>query len=291
MTTTLATYAQIAAIRKLITGGRYVYRTSGDEDLRSLIETGRVVISGVGDSVWSALGVAIEDRPETLAAAASNRAGVSLAAFIPGHWPSEVIPGLVEALEQMLPAEMRPLAVSAYGQTSWLERGLLNSGFEIVEQIVYMALDRIDQSKLALSAHEPIELRPVTLPDLRIIAQLDAATFAPLWHFGERQLWELSFRGRMQVAWLDGQIAGYSALLNNTKNEAQLARLAVLPALQNHGIGRLLTIDSILYCQQAGYRRLALNTQVSNTRAQTLYNKLGFRPFGDKIPVLLKNIQ
>ena len=298
MTTFLpASLDHLDALRRLISVARYSYKNIGDEDLRLIIEKGVVMLAYDGPALWGALGIGLEDRPATLPGDALNRGSVNVAAFMPGFWPGEWIPLLLDEVVQTLPENTLPLQIASYGPANWMERGLTSAGFEIDAQIVSMALDKLQQTafipqSLAQSlapAPEPAQLRAATPEDLPAVAVLDAQVFEPLWHFGHSHLLELLWRGQIQLAILDEEIVGYSALLNNSRSEAQLARLAVATGLQGKGIGRQLLADAIENCRKLGYRRLALNTQLSNLRSQKLYTSFGFRQFGEKIPVLTKN--
>lgn len=302
MTTFLpASLDHLDALRRLISVARYSYKNIGDEDLRLIIEKGVVMLAYDGPALWGALGIGLEDRPATLPGDALNRGSVNVAAFMPGFWPGEWIPLLLDEVVQTLPENTLPLQIASYGPANWMERGLTSAGFEIDAQIVSMALDKLQQTafipqslaqSLAQSpapAPEPAQLRAATPEDLPAVAVLDAQVFEPLWHFGHSHLLELLWRGQIQLAIADEEIVGYSALLNNSKSEAQLARLAVATGLQGKGIGRQLLADAIENCRKLGYRRLALNTQLSNLRSQKLYTSFGFRQFGEKIPVLTKN--
>ncbi len=309
MTTFLpASLDHLDALRRLISVARYSYKNIGDEDLRLIIEKGVVMLAYDGPALWGALGIGLEDRPTTLPSDALNRGSVNVAAFMPGFWPGEWIPLLLDEVVQSFPENSLPLQIASYGPANWMERGLTNAGFEIDAQIVSMALDKLRQpafipqspaSSLASSlaslepslapAPELAQLRAATPEDLPAVAVLDAQVFEPLWHFGHSHLLELLWRGQIQLAILDEAIVGYSALLNNSRSEAQLARLAVATGLQGKGIGRQLLADAIENCRKLGYRRLALNTQLSNLRSQKLYTSFGFRQFGEKISVLTKN--
>ncbi len=295
MTTFLpASLDHLDALRRLISVARYSYKNIGDEDLRLIIEKGVVMLAYDGPALWGALGIGLEDRPATLPGDALNRGSVNVAAFMPGFWPGEWIPLLLDEIVQTLPENTHPLQIASYGPANWMERGLTNAGFEIDAQIVSMALDKLRQPAFLQStpepAPEPAQLRVATPEDLPAVAVLDAQVFEPLWHFGHSHLLELLWRGQIQLAIADEEIVGYSALLNNSKSEAQLARLAVATGLQGKGIGRQLLADAIENCRKLGYRRLALNTQLSNLRSQKLYTSFGFRQFGEKISVLTKNL-
>ena len=294
MTTFLpASLDHLDELRRLISVARYSYKNIGDEDLRLIIEKGVVMLAYDGPALWGALGIGLEDRPTTLPSDALNRGSVNVAAFMPGFWPGEWIPLLLDEIVQTLPENALPLQIASYGPANWMERGLTNAGFEIDAQIVSMALDKLQQTAFIpqslAPAPEPAQLRAATPEDLPAVAVLDAQVFEPLWHFGHSHLLELLWRGQIQLAILDEAIVGYSALLNNSRSEAQLARLAVATALQDKGIGRQLLADAIENCRKLGYRRLALNTQLSNLRSQKLYTSFGFRQFGEKISVLTKN--
>jgi ribosomal-protein-alanine N-acetyltransferase len=97
-------------------------------------------------------------------------------------------------------------------------------------------------------------------------------------------------RCRVQFAWWQDRLAGYSALCANSRSEGQLARLAVHPDLQGRGIGRALVTDAIAYAG-GEYRTLVLNTQTHNTRSQALYRRLGFRAVGTPMPVLARLVE
>lgn len=281
---------QLPAVQHLLSTARYCYKNIGDEDLRSLIQQGVVILAYDGPALWGTLGITLEERPATLPINALNRAGINVMAFMPGYWPGDWIPFLQKEAERAIPHSVRPLHVSSYGPATWMERGLTSAGFEIEEQIVSMALDKIQQRPISPLDPPPAQLRPATHEDLPALASMDATIFEPLWHFSERNLLELLWRGRVQLAIQHDQIVGYSALLSNSKREAQLARLGVAVGSQGQGIGRLLLTDAIRASREFGYQQLALNTQISNQRSQALYRAFGFRIFGDRVSVLTKSI-
>lgn len=281
---------QQPALQHLLSTARYSYKNIGDEDLNSLIQQGIVILAYDGPALWGALGISLEERPITLPGNALNRAGINVMAFMPGYWPGDWIPLLQKEAEQAISPQVRPLHVSSYGPATWMERGLISAGFEIEEQIVSLVLDKLQQRPISPMDPPPAQLRPATHEDLPAVAKMDATIFEPLWHFSERNLLELLWRGRMQLALQQDQIVGYSALLSNSKREAQLARLGVAVTSQGQGIGRQLLTDAIFASREFGYHQLALNTQTSNLRSQTLYHAFGFRSFGEKVSVLTKSI-
>ena len=126
--------------------------------------------------------------------------------------------------------------------------------------------------------------------DMEAVAALDALAFDPLWRLGRQTLATLFLVGRVRVADQGGQVVGYAALSIPGGRDAQLARLAVHPAAQGVGVGRLLLADAIEYARRSQSETLILNTQASNSRSLALYRAFGFRSTGRIIPVLVRTI-
>ena len=281
------THAQLADINHLLQSAYYRYVDMGMEDLPKLLDRPSTAV-GIEQSqgkVWGFVGVQVEDRPLTMPAHAPTRANQRAVAFLHSH-PPEI--ELVRLKGVIVQAQQEPYPVQylCYGAEQWLSKSLQEAGFQQVEAVQFYQLDRLRHRLASLPPVPPAltftALYPAQLDDLAI---LDAATFDPLWHFGRRDLFELLMRGRMQVAWWEGQMAGYSAVCANSPSEGQLARLAVHPDFQGRGVGRALMSEAIRYA--AGeFSVLVLNTQVNNSRSQALYRGLGFRPIGISLSVL-----
>lgn len=109
----------------------------------------------------------------------------------------------------------------------------------------------------------------------------------------EDELRDVATRARestVLVALVDGDVVGgvtyvsgpedpYAELLS--AGEAGIRMLAVDPSVQGHGIGRALVQACIDRAQQAGCRRVVLHTTPWMTRAQHLYEDIGFRRVPD----------
>jgi GNAT superfamily N-acetyltransferase len=216
---------------------------------------------------------------------APTRGHVRVVAFHHNRPPEIELGRLLEVIVRDQ-TEPYPVQYLCYGAEYWLSKALAEAGFTQVEAMQFYQLDRL-RARVGTLPPPPSELSftplyPAQLDDLAI---LDAETFPPFWHFGRRDLFELLMRGRMQVAWWEGEMAGYSAVCANSHSEGQLARLAVHPRHQGRGIGRALLSDAIRYA--AGeFSVLVLNTQTNNERSQTLYRSFGFRPIGISLAVL-----
>jgi ribosomal protein S18 acetylase RimI-like enzyme len=282
-----ATPNHFPAINQLLQSAYYRYVDMGMEDLPGLIEHALTAV-GVEQSQgrpWGFLGVQIEDRPLTMPEDAPTRAHVRAVAFQHNHPPEIELGRLMKLVVQ---EQSEPYAVQylCYGAEYWLSRALEEAGFSQIEAVQFYQLDRL-RSRLGHLPPTPPQLTftPLYPAQLDELAILDAATFDPLWHFGRRDLFELLMRGRMQVAWWEGEMVGYSAVCANSQSEGQLARLAVHPKFQGRGIGRSLLSEAIRYA--AGeFTVLVLNTQINNSRSQNLYRSFGFRPIGMSLSVL-----
>lgn len=287
----------LPTLQRLLAHAPYRYMDMGREDIPGLLTHATVVGEDQG-ALWGALGVQVETRPQTLPPDAPTRAHIRAVALTRGRQPARDLGLLLAAA--LAQADASPDAsaggtphparqVVCYGAERWLYNALIAAGFVHEESVQFFELDRL-HSRLAELPPDPPQVtltagRPDILGDL---AQLDGVTFPPLWHFGRRDLFEMLMRCRMQVAWMGDALAGYSALCANSDHEVQLARLAVAPAFQRHGVARALLADAVRYAA-ASYDTLVLNTQSSNGRSQKLYRGFGFRPTGVSVPVLTRS--
>lgn len=284
-------------IQRLLQTAYYRYVDLSHEDLPDLLQKAPTAV-GVEDSqVWGFLGVQPEMRPSTLPPDAPTRVQVRGLALERQRRPViDVEPLFAAVIDQLLgkqngePPSQYDLQLLCYGSDSWLGSALAAAGFRQIEAVQFYQLDRLHRHIADLpAAPRPLELAPAAPEALLPLAELDIAAFPPLWHFGRRDLFEMLIRCRVQAAWWQGHLAGYTAICANNRKEAQLARLAVHPDLQGLGIGRALVADAIRYA--AGeFGVLVLNTQTTNTRSQRLYRGFGFRTIGEPVPVLAHTI-
>jgi len=288
-------------VRHLLHNGRHVYSSFGDEDLPSLLEKALTLLGEDQHDLWGFLCIQVEDRPITLPTSAADRAYLRAVALTQGRSPSQDVVALMDAAIQHLYNYPRPVQIIVYGGEDWFIKPLLAAGFALTERVAFFRLD-LERRPVSnplfpfmgkrwphQSASAVAQLRPMQPTDIEALTQLDAVTFDPLWHFGAKDIWELFFRARVQVALLDEQMIGYSAL-SVMKDEAHLARLAVHRTAQGRGIGRQLLADCITYARDTHLSSIALNTQVSNGRSQRLYRQLGFHPTGLVLPIVTRTI-
>lgn len=311
----VATTEDLASVKHLMQLGRYVYANIADEDIPAVVGRGLTLIGGGPDHPWGVFMVDPEPRPSTLPADAPNRAQVRAIALRHGPWTEDGVAELTQGLRELTPLEWRPMVSMVYATEPWLQRALVVAGFVQADTVIYYRLslrgagyalgpaaDRFFSARYGTgstaangnsetSDSAGVNLRPARPEDLNALAAMDARAFDPIWHYPANDLLELMMRGRLQIADDAGKIAGYTGLLLNNNGEAHLARLAVNPDYQGHGIGRKLLADAIETARNEGLRDFALNTQISNQRSQSLYRSVGMTETGVRLPVYIMTVE
>lgn len=93
-------------------------------------------------------------------------------------------------------------------------------------------------------------------------------------------------RGRLLVAFVDGQPAGCVALRPWDEQRAEMKRFYVRPSHQRLGVGRKLAERVIVEARAIGYSSILLDTLPTMQAAIGLYTSLGFTrcpPYSDSI--------
>jgi N-acetylglutamate synthase-like GNAT family acetyltransferase len=101
----------------------------------------------------------------------------------------------------------------------------------------------------------------------------EAYVAAPLAEFAKSQ----TDRERIWIVEKDEKIAGSTAIVETSKETAQLRWLLLHPDLRGHGIGRILVNETISFCKECGYDSVFLWTASELTAAASLYKATGFR--------------
>ncbi|HTP00638.1 MAG TPA: N-acetyltransferase [Anaerolineales bacterium] len=173
--------------------------------------------------------------------------------------------------------------VSAIATQHWFEQILVDERFALVEQIVL--LEWYEGPAQAVQPIPDITIRKMVPQDLPRVAGIDAAAFEPLWRNSVAALTKaLEQSSYASVAEGSSGMLGYQ-MSSGGSFGAHLARLAVLPEDQGHGIGGWLVADLIRHIQDAGGSKVTVNTQASNPSSLALYSRLGFRRTGERFPV------
>ena len=84
-------------------------------------------------------------------------------------------------------------------------------------------------------------------------------------------------RERIWVVESKGIVAGSIAIVEASKDEAQLRWFLIHPDLRGKGIGRLLMAEAIQFCKESGYARVFLGTERRLRTAARIYESFGFQ--------------
>lgn len=100
----------------------------------------------------------------------------------------------------------------------------------------------------------------------------EAYVAGPLAEFAKSQ----APRGRIWIVEESENVAGSIAIVEVSKEEAQLRWLLLHPKLRGQGIGRMLMKEAVNFCRAQGYAIVFLWTVSALTAAAKLYEEFGF---------------
>lgn len=175
------------------------------------------------------------------------------------------------------------ITIAAIVLHEWFQQLLQESGF--VERQKIVLLEHTHASFSERPIPPGVAIRQMQRGDLPAVALLDAQSFDPIWHNSLFAL-ERAFSQACPatVALFNEQVIGYQI---STKNSfgVHLARLAVSPTFQGHGLGYAIVQDLLRQIYRMGIFRLTVNTQSDNGISLALYHKIGFSLTGEAYPV------
>jgi GNAT superfamily N-acetyltransferase len=100
----------------------------------------------------------------------------------------------------------------------------------------------------------------------------EAYVAGPLAEFAKSQ----TLRGRIWIVEESEKVLGSIAIVEVSKEEAQLRWLLLHPKLRGQGIGRMLMAEAISFCEAQGYTIVFLWTVSALGAAAKLYEEFGF---------------
>ncbi len=173
--------------------------------------------------------------------------------------------------------------VAAIATQHWFDQVLVDAHFDLTQHIVLLECE--DMSPEPGLTAVGISIRAMTRGDLPGVVDVDSAAFEPLWRNSLPALSKAYEQSTYAtVAEDDSGLVGYQISTGGAFG-AHLARLAVLPKDQGHGIGAALVNDLIGHMQGSGGSKVTVNTQADNSASLALYTRLGFHRTGERYPV------
>lgn len=119
-------------------------------------------------------------------------------------------------------------------------------------------------------------IRPMTMDDVQDIAAMEKECFQEPWtQEGIAAELTLNPFSRPYVLEVEGKLAGYM-MVWITFEQAQLANIAVSPALRNRGLGKTLLEFALEKAREEGCEWMSLEVRESNASARRLYEQAGF---------------
>lgn len=162
-------------------------------------------------------------------------------------------------------------------------RCLAERGFVEHERLHLMRHTRLD-TVTSLDPSHPWRLRRARARDRDAVLAIDRAAFQPFWALDELALAEAlaaTPRSRFRLARERRPVA--YAITGLAGDIAYLQRLAVHPDAQGQGLGAVLAVDALRWAVRRGAHTAYVNTQLTNTRALELYERLGFVRDGELV--------
>jgi ribosomal-protein-alanine N-acetyltransferase len=197
--------------------------------------------------------------------------------YTPSHLWGQLWP---EASVQAVSAGASQAAILLSGD--WLAPLLLQSGFKHTNDVIF--LEWCGDAP----PHVPLErghIRLMRSEDLPIAAEVDRRSFNLIWQHSLDMLGKaVRLAAIATVVECEGKPVGYQVSTASIYG-AHLARLAVAPEWQGHGMGKALVSDLLRRFNQRGMYRVSVNTQADNEQSLQIYRRLGFHQTGSRYPV------
>lgn len=294
----VAVMADVNAIHNLLKQALRQQVHFDSEEIETAIELGRFLLLvrdradediDTAEELLGCLVTAVEMDAAPFSASQPIRWYVNGVAFARQVSPTTALQQLLRAFVQSADRSESQQLI-AYSNERWLDRALRSADMTLAERVDYFALERLQtRSWPAPTMGATCTIRDATHNDLEPLLALDSRAFDVLWRYTWRQMRDAWVSGPLLVAWIGDALVAYSALTVEAES-CTIARLAVDPAWQGHGLGSALLAAGLQIAQEAGCSRALLNTQTTNHRAQQIYRRFGFRPTGESFSVFVLDL-
>jgi GNAT superfamily N-acetyltransferase len=171
------------------------------------------------------------------------------------------------------------------------QAGFLAAGFGVEQRLHLLGIDLTAELPPIPPGYPVRRVRRSRRVD---VLAVDRAAFPPFWQFDDAGLSDalqatpaVRFRAAMGSG---NAMAGY-AICGRSGRRGFVQRLAVSPAYQRSGTGRRLLLDGLDWLRRRGVQRAAVNTQVGNDAALSLYTRVGFKEDPSGLSVLSAGLQ
>jgi [ribosomal protein S18]-alanine N-acetyltransferase len=173
--------------------------------------------------------------------------------------------------------------VAAIALHRWLGDMLERTGFKQVNDVVFLVWDNL--YTLEPARHPTVTIRPMVREDLESVSRIDQAAFKPIWRNSIQSLHAAYDQAHIAtVAEDEGSLVAYQISTAGHMG-GHLARLAVHPRKQGHGIGKTVLVDALRKFQAGNINRVTVNTQEDNVKSIRLYERVGFKMTGERYSV------
>jgi GNAT superfamily N-acetyltransferase len=167
--------------------------------------------------------------------------------------------------------------VCALSTNCWSEILLDSWSYNTTNEIV--ALRRKNKS-VPINTHSLAHIRKATYGDLSEIISVDSTSFHAMWRYSSYMLQIALQKAKYAtVAVINNSCIGYLLATMDT-NVPFVARIAVAPEYQKHGIGRALIVNMLDYYNNGTCPVTEVVTQADNYASISLYKSLDFQLIG-----------
>ena len=157
----------------------------------------------------------------------------------------------------------------------WLREALEARGF-LLDSLL-RSYDKEDYA-IPWPGNTAVRVRPFAPADAPAVVAVEDLTFPQLWRHDAASFLEVSETyPYFVVAEDDDGICGYQYNAVDAST-GYLVRIAAHPRVEGQGVGARLMAEAVRYFERNRVWKIVLNTEETNTRAHTLYERFGFHP-------------